>query len=231
MMTSRGRKPPVPPPHPTPALRREGAVAVPAGPRAQQTRIKLMAAAQSAFAEQGYSSTSVADIIERAGVSFGTFYQYFNNRGDVLVAMLTTTLQQMFESSDPKWRAAEGRAGLYRVIHNFVASYAAAGNAARIWEEASIVEPEMADLRRSVGQMMTAAVEAELLRASKAGQCRSFDAHGASLAAAALAAMVDRYCFVTYVFDPPDRTVAVDESARILTELWAEAIGLVEPDA
>jgi AcrR family transcriptional regulator len=213
-----------------PALRWEGDVAVPAGPRARQTRTSLMEAARQLFAEQGYNATSVADIIERAGVSFGTFYQYFHDRGDVLAAMLTANLQQMFESSDPKWRAVEGRPGLYRVIHNFVDAYATAGNAAGIWEEASIVEPEMADLRRSVGHRMTVAVERELRRASDAGLCRPFTAREAALAATALAAMVDRFCFVSFVFDPPTSPAQVDESARLLTELWASAIGLVEPE-
>jgi AcrR family transcriptional regulator len=189
-----------------------------------------MEAARQLFAEQGYNATSVADIIERAGVSFGTFYQYFHDRGDVLVAMLTTNLQQMFESSNPKWRAIEGRAGLYRVIHNFVDAYAAAGNAAGIWEEASIVEPEVADVRRSVGHRMTAAVEGELRRASDAGQCRPFTAREAALAATALAAMVDRFCFVNFVFDPPTSPGQIDESARVLTDLWASAIGLLEPE-
>jgi len=218
------------PPVPMPALRWEGDVAVPAGPRARQTRMSLMEAARQLFAEQGYSATSVADVIERAGVSFGTFYQYFHDRGDLLVAMLTANLQQMFESSDPKWRAVEGRAGLYRVIHSFVDAYATAGNAAGIWEEASIVEPEMADLRRSVGRRMTAAVEKELRRAADAGLCRPVTAREAALSATALAAMVDRFCFVNFVFDPPTSPAQVDESARVLTELWASAIGLVEPE-
>lgn len=225
------RSPRRPVPLPLPALRWEGAVAVPAGPRARQTRQSLMDAARELFAEQGYSATSVAHIIEKAGVSFGTFYQYFRHRGDVLVAMLTSNLQQMFESSDVKWRAAEGRAGLYRVIHNFVEAYSDAGNAAGIWEEASIVEPEMAELRRSVGRMMTAAVEAELRRASKAGLCRPLANGETAAAATALAAMVDRFCFVTFVFDPPAERPSVDGCARALTELWASAIALVEPES
>jgi AcrR family transcriptional regulator len=189
-----------------------------------------MEAARQLFAEQGYNSTSVAHIIDRAGVSFGTFYQYFHDRGDVLAALLTATLQQMFESSDPNWRAVEGRAGLYRVIHNFVDAYALAGNAAGIWEEASIVDPAMAELRRSVGHRMTASVEGELRRASDAGLCRPFTAKEAALAATALAAMVDRFCFVSFVFDPSTAPAQVDESARLLTDLWAAAIGLVEPE-
>ena len=188
-----------------------------------------MEAARQLFAEQGYNATSVAHIIERAGVSFGTFYQYFHDRGDVLAAMLTVNLQQMFESADPKWRAAEGRDGLYRVIHNFVDAYASAGNAAGIWEEASIVEPAMADLRRSVGHRMTASVEAELRRAADAGLCRPFTAKEAAMAATALSAMVDRFCFVNFVFDPPTSPAKVEEAARLLTDLWAAAIGLVEP--
>jgi AcrR family transcriptional regulator len=190
-----------------------------------------MEAARQLFAEQGYNATSVAHIIERAGVSFGTFYQYFHDRGDVLAAMLTVNLQQMFESADPNWRAAEGRAGLYRVIHSFVEAYAAAGDAAGIWEEASIVDPAMADLRRSVGHRMTASVEAELKRASDAGRCRPFTAKEAAMTATALTAMVDRFCFVSFVFDPPMSAARVDESARVLTDLWTAAIGLVEPKA
>ena len=223
------RKPRARPPEPTPALRWEGDVAVPAGPRARQTRASLIDAAQQLFAEHGYHATSVADIIDRAGVSFGTFYQYFRDRGEVLVAMLTAKLQEMFASSDPEWRAAEGRAGLYRVIHNFVDAYASAGSAARIWEEASIVEPEIADVRRSVGRLMTGAVESELRRASAAGLCRSFTPREASLAAAALSAMVDRFCFVAFVFDPPSTAAKIDECAELLTDLWASAIDLVEP--
>jgi hypothetical protein len=39
--------------------------------------------------------------------------------------------------------------------------------------------------------------------------------------------MVDRYCYVIYVFDPPeDGPPSAEESARLLTELWASAVGL-----
>ena len=39
--------------------------------------------------------------------------------------------------------------------------------------------------------------------------------------------MVDRCCYVTYVFDPPqDGPPPPQESAHMLTELWASAVGL-----
>ncbi len=48
-----------------------------------------------------------------------------------------------------------------------------------------------------------------------------------ALAARALTGMVDRYCYVTYVFDPPDAgSPSSEESAAVLAQLWARAIGI-----
>src|SRR4029077_5394250 len=39
--------------------------------------------------------------------------------------------------------------------------------------------------------------------------------------------MVDRYCYVIYVFDPPvDGPPTPEDSAHLLTERWASAAGL-----
>ena len=211
--------------------RRQGDTEVPAGPKARQTRAKLVLAAKDLFSSQGYSNTSVADIAAHAGVSLGTFYQYFRDRNDVLVAMLTKNLDTMFENSDSEWRADEGRAGVHRVVGGFVDSYAKAAGTVGVWEEVSHLDPEMADLRRSLGRRMTGALERELLRAGRAGMCRRFTPAEAAVAAQALAGMVDRYCYVTFVFDPPEGGVDVAMAAQVLTDLWAAAIGLDESGA
>lgn len=49
-----------------------------------QTRARLVEAAKDSFQEKGFLSTSVADIVKRAGVAHGTFYTYFKSREDVL---------------------------------------------------------------------------------------------------------------------------------------------------
>src|SRR5215831_13698635 len=60
--------------------------AAPESGRRAQTRQALMDAAETLFAERGYHETSVSDIVRAAGVSQGTFYQYFGHRRDVLMA-------------------------------------------------------------------------------------------------------------------------------------------------
>ena len=48
--------------------------------------------------------------------------------------------------------------------------------------------------------------------------------------ARALTAMADRYCYLAFVFDPPESGApSPDDAIDLLTTLWANAIALVEP--
>lgn len=51
--------------------------------RGEQTKAKLLAAAEGVFAEQGYQAASIARITERASVAQGTFYLYFESKLDL----------------------------------------------------------------------------------------------------------------------------------------------------
>jgi AcrR family transcriptional regulator len=52
------------------------------------TRQRIVEAAMHLFWEKGYSSTSVADILGRAGVNSGSLYHFFPGKQDVLLAVL-----------------------------------------------------------------------------------------------------------------------------------------------
>ena len=49
-------------------------------------RLRLVRAAIDLFAEQGYDSTTVAEIAERAGLTKTTFFRYFPDKREVLFA-------------------------------------------------------------------------------------------------------------------------------------------------
>jgi AcrR family transcriptional regulator len=213
-----------------PSLRREGERQLPAGPKAQRTRAALLDAARALFAEHGYQTTTVADVIDRAGVSFGTFYQYFRGRSDVLGALMTEHVASLAERTT-SWTSTHGTDDLERMIRHFVAAYAGAAALSGVWEEACHLDDDAAALRRDLGRMLTDGVARELLRGSRSGRSRRFTTKEAELAARALTAMVDRYCYVTYVFDPPaDGSPDPAESAKLLADLWAGAIGLRDSD-
>lgn len=47
------------------------------------------------FSERGYYATSVADIIEKAGVARGTFYNHFESKRDVFAAVLLGLMEEI----------------------------------------------------------------------------------------------------------------------------------------
>lgn len=206
------------------AVRREGDRELPLGPKAQRTREAILVAAADRFGAQGYQRTTVADVADAAGVSLGTVYQYFRDRSELVAALVHRSVG-VLRASDTTFRVDEGRDGLERIIGNFVRTYASWSAMAGVWEEVSHVDDDLAELRRSLGRMFTDSVERELQRAVRVG--RLDDALDPALTARALTGMVDRFCYVTYVFDPPaDGPPPPSESAAVLSRLWAGALGL-----
>ncbi|MCW5829579.1 MAG: TetR/AcrR family transcriptional regulator [Deltaproteobacteria bacterium] len=60
---------------------------VSAAERAHATRRRLLQAAAKVFAEKGYTEASVADIIAEAGTSRQTYYDLFDNKEAILLAL------------------------------------------------------------------------------------------------------------------------------------------------
>uniref|UniRef100_A0A7C1FVH7 TetR/AcrR family transcriptional regulator n=1 Tax=Caldilinea aerophila TaxID=133453 RepID=A0A7C1FVH7_9CHLR len=56
--------------------------------RGQQTRQKLLDAAEEVFGERGYERASIVDITRRAGVAQGTFYVYFADKKAIFVELV-----------------------------------------------------------------------------------------------------------------------------------------------
>jgi AcrR family transcriptional regulator len=56
---------------------------VPVTARGQETRARLLAAAEKVFGEQSYFQVSIADITREAGTGNGTFYLYFPSKESV----------------------------------------------------------------------------------------------------------------------------------------------------
>lgn len=58
-----------------------------ASPRRERMRLILIEAATQLFAEQGVDATTIDEIVMRAGVAKGTFYNYFLDRSEIAVAV------------------------------------------------------------------------------------------------------------------------------------------------
>lgn len=73
-----------------------------------ETRDRLVHAAMQLFQEKGYGSTSIADILKKAGANSGSLYHFFPAKQDLLTAVLDTYLQGIRPMLlDPAWEGVE----------------------------------------------------------------------------------------------------------------------------
>ncbi|MDQ1396275.1 MAG: hypothetical protein QOG64_1534 [Acidimicrobiaceae bacterium] len=208
-------------------VRREGDRTLPLGRKARQTRDRLLGAAYQQFSETGYRGTKVADICARAGTSLGTFYQYFHSRADVMSSLVAESIRGTLDQRP--WRMAAGEAGLRRLLHDYVDTYRASAAFQGVWEEATHVDEIPASVRRDLSRYLTEGIEREFRRAQRSGSLRrDLDA---VLLARALTGMVDRYCYLTYVFDPPAKPVPIERSVETLVHIWGSSLGLLDQAA
>ncbi|WP_067663030.1 TetR/AcrR family transcriptional regulator [Nocardia miyunensis] len=68
--------------------------------RAVNTVQSLVEAGAVQFRERGYHRTSVDDIVEQAGLARGTFYKYFSEKQDLLVALSTEAIASTVDFAD-----------------------------------------------------------------------------------------------------------------------------------
>jgi AcrR family transcriptional regulator len=58
----------------------------------EEKRAHIERVAMEEFAEHGYDNASINRIVEKAGIAKGSFYQYFEDKQDVLAHLMSTTL-------------------------------------------------------------------------------------------------------------------------------------------
>jgi len=195
-----------------------GRAKVPAEPRTtrgERTRANLTAAARQVFAERGFATARVEDIVARAGVSHGTFYTYFENKAAALDALIDATAAELQAVVDEPWDVAGGSAAIEAVIGRFVSVFAANADVVRAWLEASSRDPHFArrllEVRkgyvRRVGEVIAPAL--------------GDSGHDPILAASALVAMVEGA--VTQGI-AADGTVERSELVRTLRALWVGGV-------
>ena len=71
------------------------------GLRARQKADKnrrILEAATGLFREVGYDAARIEDIAERAAVSVGTFYNYYQSKGDMLLATVAMEVEEVIDA-------------------------------------------------------------------------------------------------------------------------------------
>jgi len=205
-----------------------------AGPRSRKgvrTRARLLDAAKLVFEEDGFLAARISDIAERAGLSHGSFYHYFDTKEEIfhevvnalydrLRAPLHTVIFVHESHASPAERIREGN----RI---FLESYRAEARLIRVMEQVSRYD-ENFDRQRYEEQRP---YDQQLIDSLRTLQARgqADPTVDVEVAAPALVAMMNRFAEMWLVqgYLDFDLEHGVDE----LTKIWVNALGLKEEPA
>ena len=210
--------------------------------RGRRTRQALIAAAIDVFYEQGYFSTRLSAITERAGCSTGTLYTYFANRQEILAAIIEESYAPVVAADhawgDPDHDPGTGVPGPEALIAKirkatgvYVRRYRDNAREVALMDQVAAVDPEIRDIRLARNRVFYRRNMRSIEQMQAAGHIRAdLDP---DLTAKALSAMVSRTCKSIYVDEPQERyfsDAGVEELADKLSQLWVSALELA-PDS
>ncbi len=182
------------------------------------TRERLLAGAREAFAERGFASTRVADIVRLAGTSHGTFYTYFDDKRDVLLALTEEAAGAIYGAAVAplaKGQPGSAREAIRARMAVFFRAYSEWWDVVRTWDHASAIHPEVDEMRARIRGSIVEQLCRVLALQRECGRVdRGLDPE---IAAIALTAMVEEFASRWLALG---RTVGATEISQ-LAELWA----------
>jgi len=141
--------------------------------RGNQTRRRLLEAAEKVFAERGYHDASIVKLTEEAGVAQGTFYIYFSGKQEIfdeLVVDLNHRVRQaMAEASSRGTSRSDAERRGFEAFFRFTGEHPALY---RIIRQAEFVSPHT--LRLHYERIVEGYVSG-LTRAREAGEVADLD--------------------------------------------------------
>src|SRR5580692_1576366 len=138
---------------------------LPSQQRSEATVEAILQAAAQVFERHGYAAGTTNRIVERAGVSIGTLYQYFPNKDAILVALVHRHLAESTAALQPHLqrlnRGARFEDVLPNIVHAMVAMHALTSGLHRVlFEETPLPSTLRAELDELEDQLVDVAAEA-----------------------------------------------------------------------
>lgn len=126
--------------------------------RSRRSYLALLDAATELFAKLGYDSVGTPEIAQRAGVSVGTFYRYFDDKHEVYLEItrrsMVTAYAQTIEGLTPaRFIGLARRDTIAEAIAMLFEHVLTRPHLSRSFVEMSLRDPDVAELRRAFEQV------------------------------------------------------------------------------
>jgi AcrR family transcriptional regulator len=206
------------------------------GPRSRKgaaTRQRLLDAAKAVFEEDGFLEARITDIAERAGLSHGSYYHYFDSKEQIfreVAEAQEALLTAPDDTEDPGEDGEDGHAPseldrILRANRRYLQRYRDNGRIMGVIEQVSRYDAHVYEARSQRQRHFADRAERAIRRLQKEGVADP--AIDPEIAAVALGSMVARFAELWLVEDWAE--FDFDGAVQQLTLLWANAIGLRDP--
>lgn len=189
--------------------------------KGQNRKIALLAAARAVFERDGFLAARVADIVDEAQVSQGTFYTYFDSKEGVFREVARLAIEEMVKELHAEQFLEDPMDRIPAALTRYIRAYRANARIIALIEQVGSFTPEMRQMRLDIREAFVERSERGIRRLQTEGQADP----GISARAMAelLGNMVDHTCYVWMTLKLPYNE---KELLQTLTTIWARAIGV-----
>lgn len=198
-------------------------VTAPSSSRGRRTRTAIIQASREVFEEKGFDETRIADITERAGTAYGSFYTYFDSKEAVFRELVKDFAGAVFTasraSSLPDTASPSDR--IRHTTRVYLETAAQHAPMMLVFEQVAARDQSFRELFIEVRRLFIDRIVGATVRLQEQGLADP-DLNPA-LTAALLSGMIENIGRMMYVYgEKRDLEPVLDEA----TALWSRAIGL-----
>jgi AcrR family transcriptional regulator len=203
----------------------------PNGPRSRKgakTRARLVQAAKEIFEENGFLEARISDISERAGLSHGSFYHYFDSKEEIFREVAIEIEDELSEAVDTvildPSSTASPRARLREAIRQFLHDYRREAPIVGVIEQVSRYDDELKNVRLVRQRHYNSEVSASIHQLQEHGLADP--GLDPMITAWMLGAMTNRFAEMWLVQGLVE--CGFDDAVEHMSRLFANALGLAD---
>jgi AcrR family transcriptional regulator len=193
-----------------------------------RTRARLLDAAKQIFEEHGFLEARISDIADRAGLSHGAFYHYFDSKEQVFREVAESLDDQLSEPMETVIFApgstASPRERIFTAVHRHLERYRDEARIMRVIEEVARYDEHVFAVRAARNARHREEIATSIRRMQR--RRLADPALDPEIAAAALGSMVERFAEMWLAQGQLDADL--DAAADVLAALFANALGLAQ---
>lgn len=193
----------------------------PTTPKGKATLSRILDAGREVFGESGYVSMRMSDLADRAGLSMGALYRYFDNKDDVFLAIIHDIHNQLYAASRANG-ALTFRSAPHETIvdsnRGYLTHYREHRKVMRAFIEATMVDQRYTDMWWYMRERHIGRVAAALQRDHGIEDINGMPARNVL---EALASMTEQSAYVWFAHPGVGSDLlAVEDAATIVSDIW-----------